>query len=426
MENNEENSEASLVDGQSAKKLGPLRAFSSVAFRLFWFASLASVVSYFMSTIARGWLVLDMTDSAFQVTAINATGMVPTLVFSIFGGVMADRMNRRTLMICSDIMSFLIVVVFFVSIFLEVVELWQIFLLTLIHGIAFALGMPARAAIISSLVDKEDIASAVALFTIVFSSGQMVGPAMAGYLINSYGMASPFMLAVIILAIALFFLFRLQIPVAVTNSQSEQKTSVSESLRQGFSYVIHTRIIVGLILMGVITTVFALPYQTLLPVFARDVLDVGASGLGWLGGLGGAGSIVGSITVASFSRARPMKFLMLIGSIGLGTFIILFSLSTIYLLSLVIVFCVGFLFQIFMASNFTFVQLIAPDHIRGRVLSIRMIAFGLSPIGMILLGTSAEMFGPATATAGAGAISVLLIVVLLIAIPILKRVERSL
>ena len=426
MENNEENSEASLVDGQSAKKLGPLRAFSSVAFRLFWFASLASVVSFFMSTIARGWLVLDMTDSAFQVTAINATGMVPTLVFSIFGGVMADRMNRRTLMICSDIMSFLIVVVFFVSIFLEVVELWQIFLLTLIHGIAFALGMPARAAIISSLVDKKDIASAVALFTIVFSSGQMVGPAMAGYLINSYGMASPFMLAVIILAIALFFLFRLQIPVAVTNSQSEQITSVSESLRQGFSYVIHTRIIVGLILMGVITTVFALPYQTLLPVFARDVLDVGASGLGWLGGLGGAGSIVGSITVASFSKARPMKFLMLIGSIGLGTFIILFSLSTIYLLSLVIVFCVGFLFQIFMASNFTFVQLIAPDHIRGRVLSIRMIAFGLSPIGMILLGTSAEMFGPATATAGAGAISVLLIVVLLIAIPILKRVERSL
>ena len=121
-----------------------------------------------------------------------------------------------------------------------------------------------------------------------------------------------------------------------------------------------------------------------------------------------------------------MKFLMLIGSIGLGTFIILFSLSTIYLLSLVIVFCVGFLFQIFMASNFTFVQLIAPDHIRGRVLSIRMIAFGLSPIGMILLGTSAEMFGPSTATAGTGAISVLLIVVLLIAIPILKRVDRSL
>ena len=426
MESNEENMDASLVEGQATKKLGPLRAFSSVAFRLFWFASLASVVSFFMSTIARGWLVLDMTDSAFQVTAINATGMVPTLVFSIFGGVMADRMNRRTLMICSDIMSFLIVVVFFVSIFLEVVELWQIFLLTLIHGIAFALGMPARAAIISSLVDKKDIASAVALFTIVFSSGQMVGPAMAGYLINAYGMASPFMLAVIILAIALFFLFRLQIPVTVMNSQPEQNISIWESLRQGFSYVIHTRIIVGLILMGVITTVFALPYQTLLPVFARDVLDVGASGLGWLGGLGGAGSIVGSITVASFSSARPMKFLMLIGSIGLGTFIILFSLSTIYLLSLVIVFCVGFLFQIFMASNFTFVQLIAPDHIRGRVLSIRMIAFGLSPIGMILLGTSAEMFGPSTATAGTGAISVLLIVVLLIAIPILKRVDRSL
>ena len=424
--NNKENSETDLFDDQGSKRSGPLRAFSSVRFRLFWFASLASVVSFFMSTIARGWLVLDITDSAFLVTAINATGMIPTLVFSIFGGVMADRMDRRKLMICSDLMSFLIVFVFAVSIFFDLVELWHIFFLTLIHGMAFAIGMPARAAIISSLVDRRDIASAVALFTVVFSSGQMVGPAMAGYLISSYGMASPFIVAFIILTIAIFFLFQLKIPVATSNAQSEAKISIWGSLSQGFKYVMHTRIIIGLILMGVVTTVFAMPYQTLLPVFARDVLDVGANGLGWLGGFGGAGSIVGSITVASFSRARPMKFLMLVGSVGLGAFIVLFALSTNYIFSLVILFCVGFFFQIFMASNFTFVQLIAPDHIRGRVLSIRMIAFGLSPIGMILLGTAAEILGPPTATAGAGAVSVVLIVVLLFAIPILKRVDHSL
>ena len=116
---------------------------------------------------------------------------------------------------------------------------------------------------------------------------------------------------------------------------------------------------------------------------------------------------------------------MLIGSIGLGIFIVLFAISTNYLFSLIIILCLGFLFQIFMASNFTFVQLIAPDEIRGRVLSIRMIAFGLSPIGMMLLGTATELIGPSLATVGAGAISVALIAVIMTTIPLVRHVDTA-
>lgn len=425
MQRNEENSQASFIGGQDAKRSGPLRAFSYVGFRLFWFASLASVISFFMSTIARGWLVLDITDSPFLVTAINAAGMAPTLVFSLYGGVMADRMNRRLLMIVSDIFSLIMVSILAILILFNLIQLWQIFLLTLIHGTAFAIGMPARAALISNLVSGRDMASAVALFTIVFSAGQMVGPGMAGYLINSYGMASPFVSATIILIIGIGFLIKLQIPVTGNETQINEQSSIWGSINEGFRYVIQNRIVIGLILMGVVTTVFAMPYQTLLPVFARDVLDVGASGLGWLGAMSGAGAIAGSITVACFSKARPMKLLMLIGSIGLGTFIVLFAISTNYMFSLIIILCLGFLFQIFMASNFTFVQLIAPDEIRGRVLSIRMIAFGLSPIGMVLLGTATELIGPSLATVGAGAISVTLIAVIMITIPLVRHVDTA-
>jgi len=378
-----------------------------------------------MSTISRGWLVLDITDSAFMVTAINATGLIPTLVFSLVGGVIADRMNKRLVLITSDAISLVTLGILSVLILADLIQLWHIFGLTLIHGSSFAIGMPSRASLVSNLVSSNDMSSGVALFTTIFSAGQMVGPGVAGFLIDSYGMVTPFITATSILILAILLLLKLEPIVVVGQVKGEKGSSILESILEGLDYVRKHGILFGLIFMGAAATVFALPYQTLLPVFARDVLEVGASGLGWLGAMTGAGAIVGSITVASLDNTKFMKVLMLVGSIALGCLIVLFAISTDYLLSRVILFCLGFSFQIFMTSNFTFVQLIAPEYIRGRVLSIRMIAFGLSPIGMILLGTSTEFFGPVIATAITGAMSVVLLASIIIFIPSLRHVDRS-
>lgn len=367
-----------------------------------------------------------MTDSAFLVTAVNAVGMLPMLVFSLYGGVIADRMNRRLILIASDVFSLIIVAAQAVLILTNVVQVWQIFALTILHGMVFALGMPARAATVSNLVSHRDLASGVALFTTIFSAGQLVGPALAGYLINAYGMGVPFVASCVILVPALALLLNLKIPTTEPGAQATPQGSILESITEGLRYVWGHTILIGLILLGLATIVFAMPYQTLLPVFARDILDVGASGLGWLGAMGGVGAIAGSITVASFSDPRQMRVLMLTGGVGLGVFIVLFAMSTVYLLSLALVLFVGFLFQIFMTSNFTLIQVICPDHIRGRVLSIRMIAVGVGPVGMVLLGGGAEVFGPAQATAVMGAISVALVVIILIAIPSLRRVVVTL
>ena len=367
-----------------------------------------------------------MTDSAFLVTAINAVGMLPMLVFSLYGGVIADRMNRRLVLITSDVFSFIVIAALAVLVITDVIQVWQLFALTIIHGVVFSLGMPARAATVSNLVSRQNLASGVALFTTIFSSGQLIGPAMAGYLITTYGMGIPYVAACIILVPAIALLLNLKIPTTGPGSQAAPRGSIWGNIVEGLGYVRRHSIIIGLMLMGLATTVFAMPYQTLLPVFARDVLDVGASGLGWLGAMGGVGAIAGSITVATFSDPKQMKVLMLTGGIGLGAFIVLFAISTVYLLSLALVLCVGFFFQIFMTSNFTLVQVISPDYIRGRVLSIRMVALGLGPIGMVLLGTGAELFGPATATAAMGAIATVLVVIILIAIPSLRRVEAPL
>ena len=378
-----------------------------------------------MTMIARGWLVLDLTDSSFMVTGVNAIGMAPMLAFSVFGGAIADRANRKLVLIASDIFNFVMVLALAVLILADVVEVWHVFALTALHGVGFSLGMPARAASVGNLVERQDLASGVALFTTIFSSAMLVGPALAGYLLAAFGMGFPFAVPCVVLAPALVLLFMLRLPGLPRPEGAPQQTSVLGSIGQGFVYVRRTNVLIGLMLMGTVTTVFAMPYQTLLPVFARDILDVGESGLGWLGAMGGAGAIAGSFSVAAFSSPRQIKLLMLVGGVALGIFIAMFALSKIYLLSLVMALLVGYLLQVFMTSNFTLVQIISPDYIRGRVLSIRMVAVGIGPAGMVMLGAAAETWGADVAVAGMGLASTALLLVILLAFSSVRRVERE-
>jgi len=378
-----------------------------------------------MTNIARGWLILDMTDSPFMVTAINGVGMLPMLIFSAFGGVIADRMSRKVILISSDAFSIAVLVVLAALVVTDVVQVWQVFFLTVLHGTGFALGMPSRAASVGSILSRQDLPSGVALFTTIFSSAQLLGPALAGYLINSFGMGVPFVVAFMLLIPAIALINTIKISDPAGDHGAGSSVSVLKSIGQGIAYVRHSPILMGLLILGLSATVFALPYQVMLPVFARDVLQVGAGGLGVMGGVTGAGAIAGSLTVAVFSSPSQLRRLMLIGGIGLGISIVLFAFTTIYQLSLILLFFTGFLFQIFMTSNFTLVQVISPDYIRGRVLSLRMIALGLGPIGMFSLGAASEIFGAPRATAVMGAISLILAMVILVAVPSLRRVEAQ-
>ena len=414
-----------MGDAPSPSRLGPLRAFAYPQFRILWGASLASITAFFMVMMARGWLVLELTDSAFMVTAVNAVGMLPMLALSLFGGVIADRMNRRLVLMASDAFNMVVVLAQGLLVVAGVEQVWPVFALAVLNGVGFALGMPARAATVSNVVNPRDLSSGVALFTTIFSSAQMVGPALAGYLINVHGMWAPFMVSGVLLVPALALLTALRVPVARTTRKGAPSESILDSILGGLDYVRQRPVLVGLMLMGLVATVFGMPFQTLLPVFARDILHVGASGLGWLGGLGGVGALAGSLTVAFFSNPRQMRLLLVTGGIGLGVFIAFFALSTLYPLSLALVLILGFLLQIFMTSNFTLVQVTSPDHVRGRVMSIRMVALGMGPVGMFLLGVGVQVMGPAYATAVMGAIALLLMLLVLVAVPSLRRVEAD-
>jgi len=410
----------------SAPSIGsrPLRAFTYGQFRLLWAASLISFISFFMILIGRGWLILKLTDSPFQVTAVNAVSMAPMMLFAGWGGVIADRMNRRTIVVVGEVFSFSFLIIHTILLFADRIEVWQVYVLGLANGIVFALYHPARNAMVANVVAHRDMASAVSLFTTIFSGSQLIGPALAGFVIRFWGMDVTFLIASLLLLPAAAFV--LLLPNAGTASQAQARSigSTWTAISEGINYIRGRPLLVGLTLLGLVGTLFALPYNTILPVFADDILDAGPDGLGLLGAAAGVGGILGSFVVAFFSGYGQLKKLLLFGGLGLGLVILLFALSTILWLSLVLVAAVGFTMQLYLTSNMALLQIACPDYIRGRVIGIRLIIMGMGPIGMILLGIGAQLVDPAYTLAAMGALTTVLIGLVVLVIPALRQAEE--
>ncbi len=405
---------------------GPLRAFSYAQFRLLWVASLISFVSFFMVNIARGWLVLERTDSAFMLTAVQGVSMLPMLVLPLLGGVIADRLNRKVILVLGEVGNLLTLVLLTLLLFANLLQVWHLFALSFFSGVTFALAMPTRVSLVPDLVGPAEAPSAVALFTTIFSASQLVGPFVAGYVLNisPEQMGWTFLVATLMAVPGLGLLPLLHLPHQKSNGLPQ--ASVLTSLAEGMAYVKGRGLLVGLLLIGLVLALLGMPYQTLLPVFARDILHTGPEGLGQLAGLAGAGAIAGSFAVAVLSKPRQLQWLMIGGALGFGFGVILFAYSTLFALSLALSLALGFLMQIFGTSNFTLVNVAPPPHLRGRVMGIRFIVMGLSPVGMVGLGWLAEVIGPTHALAIAGAASVALTVAVVLAIPALRRIRAEL
>ena len=411
----------------AASRGGPLRAFAHMGFRLFWGASFLSMCSFFMVVVARGWLILELTDSAFMVTAVQAVSMFPIL-FALIGGVIADRMNKRVILIVSDGASMVFIFALAVLVAMDVVEVWQIFVLALLNGIAFALALPSKIAIVGDLVGEADLPSGAALYFSIFSAALLVGPAIGGVLIDSYGMSTALFIGTLLIvpAVALLLvLLGIRIPQAAAAEAPPSKRSVLSDIAESVRYATKDNVLRVILLLGVVTSLLMQPYQGILPVFARDVLDRGADGLGMLVAAGGVGAIPGSVTVVFFNSPRQLRFLIVAGGIGLGIAIILFSLSTVFLVSVALSFGLGYLYQIVIASSFTVIQLLTPAHLRGRVMSLRLLGHGMTPLGMLLLGIGAEYTSPVQATATMGVMAVVAMTVIALVMPDLRRAQPS-
>ena len=400
---------------------GPLASLNYSAFRTLWLASLISITTFFMVIIARGWLVLQMTDSTFLVAAIQAVSMIPMMFFSPIAGVIADSFERKYILILGELLNVASLLALAALLVTDQIVLWQVFALSLVSGLSFSLMMPARSAMIPNVIPFAQLPSGMALFSTIFSAGQLIGPAIAGILLDQFDLWISFLAPSLILlfSIAIMGLIPTQ---TTTRQENLSIRTLSSSLKEGVRYTMDSPFLVGLMLLGLGCTIFAMPYQSLLPIFAEKVLNIGADGLGFLGAAAGIGAILGSFLIAAINAPESIRRFMQWSGVLLGIWVVLFAVSSVFWVSLILSALLGLALQMFLTSNFILVQLVIPDIVRGRVIGFRMIIMGLGPIGILLLGVLAERLGPQQGLVLMGFLCIVFTVVTLLLMPALRAV----
>jgi hypothetical protein len=322
-----------------------------------------------------------------------------------------------------EIATFVVLLALSFLVLKELVQTWHVFALSALSGMALAFTLPTRPVVVPNLVASGNLINGMALYSTLFSASMFVGPAMAGYIIDAQSIGMAVLTASLLLIPAVTLLFLLRLPQPMEGSEQALSRSVLANLSEGLAYVVQRPALIGILLLALVIAAFGSPYMTLLPVVARDILDVGPDGLGLLGAGSGIGALAGAFTVAFFSSSRHIKLLLFASGLGIGPLLILFALSSIFAVSLAIIVVVGAVIQIFYTTNITLVQIAAPDYIRGRVMGIRYVTMGAGTLGILLLGVAAEVLNPVVALVLMGLFALVLIMLLLGAIPELRRLS---
>ena len=407
---------------------GPLRALAYPRYAAFWSISLLSIMSFFMVMIARGWLVLELTDSPFQVAAVQAAQLVPMLVLPLISGALADRGGRKLLLFTTDVFNLITLLAMAALVFLEFIQVWHVFALAIANGVAFSFAMPARTSVVPDLVRRSDIASAVALFSTIFSLGQIAGPTPAGFIIEFFGMEHTFLVAALLLVPALIGMALFEIPTTAGRQRLTAdggRESMVQSILNGIRYVRGQPIIIALLLLGLIVMTFVMPFQAVMPVLVRDVLNRGPDDLGVLMTAIGVGALIGSLTAATARGMPQLTKLMMVAGLLVGIILTLFALSNYYLLALALALGLGLCTQTFMTSNMTIIQLATPDYVRARVISIRFILVGLGPVGILAMGIAAETFGAVPSIIAMSSLNIFFVALVLVLFPSIRRARRA-
>ena len=393
---------ALIIPPQQAK--GPLRAFIALRhrnFRLFWFGQMISLIGTWMQTTGQAWLVLEITHSAWQLGIVGAIQFLPILLFSIFGGVFADRWPKRNVLLFTQSAAMLQAVVLWALVASGHVQIWEIYLLALLLGITNSLDMPTRQAFVVEMVGREDLPNAVALNSSIFNLARIVGPGMGGLIIAFSGVTTLFLLNALsfIAVIGGLLMIRNKELHAITKRALMDGARVKtwQSLSEGMAYIRRTPAVLLIILVVGSVSLFGINFNVVLPLFATTVLNVGAVGFGLLSSAIGIGALLSALWIAWGNRQPSIRNL-LISTLAFSVLLMLFSVSHIYPISLVLILLVGFSQIAFSALANTAIQSIAPDHLRGRVMSVYMAFFaGSTPIGNLLIGGLSILGGPSIA-----------------------------
>ena len=365
-----------------------LAAFTYRDFRVLWFGAFTSTVGTWMQKVAQSWLVFELTKSSFYLGLDDFLGQLPILLFTLIGGVIADRHDRRRLLIGSQYIQMATAFTLATLVFTQRVHIWHILALSFTAGFAQAFGGPAYQSLIPSLVNRKDLPNAIALNSIQFNLARVFGPLLAGTTMAALGAAACFSLNGLSFLVVIVALLSL----SVKHIAPADRKPILHELKGGLAYTRGQPAIVALTVLGFLTTFLGLPLLTFLPIFAREIFNGDIGRYSEMMACSGAGAVVGALIVAWLGRFRHMGLTLLSVQVVFGILIATFAYSRVFWVSNLLLFFAGGSPICVFSMTASLVQLIVPDHLRGRVVSIYMVAFrGGMPLGSLAAGYSASL-----------------------------------
>jgi MFS family permease len=404
------------------RNINTFRSLKNPVYRLYFTGIMGQRAAMNMQMIARSYLIYEITGSAAILGVLSICNALPILLFSVFGGVIADRIHKKYVLAIglagSAVISLAVALLLtagYISIDNEG-SWWILAVSAVLQGCIMGLMIPSRQAIIPEIVDEEEIMNAVSLDSTGMNILRLASPALAGFLVDLFGYGSVYyvMTGMYIFGTVCIILLPL------TGKLSGNATKVLQDIKEGFSYIRRESTIMLLLIFTLFIVVLSMPYMTLLPVFAEDVLHVGASGMGILVSVSGVGAMISSLTLASLPN-KKRGIMLLISGLVLGLALTAFSFSKAWILSLIIIVFVGIGQAGRMALGNTLIQYYVDPNYRGRVMSIYVMNFGLTSFGGASAGLLTDALGPEI---GLGAFSIALVVVSIVALIFLRRIRQ--
>ena len=380
----------------TARRSGMFRALSHRNYRLFWTGAFLSNVGTWMQAVAQGWLVLQLTNSPFWLGLDAFMATAPGLVLTLIGGVFADRIDRRRLLLYTQVIAGLAALGLAALVATSVVNRWMVLGFSFVTGCCMSLASPSYLALTYDLVGREDLANAIALNSTQFQLSRVVGPTLAGVAFRVFGLAGCFFANGIsfIAVVAALWMVRMERRTNIAPS-SEKQRAIWRDLTEGLQYVRNRPRVSSLLLLSAVNSLFGAPYFSLVPIFARDIFHLGETGLALLMGTAGAGALFAALMVAYLGDFRRKGWFVLGGAMLFGICITGFALSSRLKLSLMFLFGLGFAFVCSIAITNTLLQKLVTDQMRGRVMSMFVLSFiGTLPIGNLVAGSASTHFGP--------------------------------
>ena len=410
-----------LTSRISPGNLGALptfHAFQNHSYRLLWLGNFFSYVSRWLQMTLLSWLVLELTDSPWLVALVGFFGFAPSLLLGVIGGVLADRLDRRRLLMATQAMNFAAALAMTVLLHTGTVEYWHAYLIIMVSGMGWALDFPSRRSIIHDLLGRGGVTNAIALDSVGMHTSRMLGPALGGTLIvlagvsGGYVVVTLFYLATVVLIRSMRLPQNLRPPVPSGAARSESASSrtgdgrdpgpranqglhnILGNLAEGFRYVRGQPAIMATLLITFLMNLMLFPYMQMVPVIARDVLGVGPGLMGMLMASEGLGALTGAVVIASAGNIRYQGRVYIGGTMLALLALLLFSFSRSYGVSVAILLVLGLGTACFATMQATIVMLLAKDEMRGRVLGVMSLAIGASPLGTLLVGWLASVVSP--------------------------------